>query len=131
MATTVIVTTLSTICSLLLEGKHKIVPIPPNEFSLQLVNASSIGVNGTVIAEYAFTHYGGGIEVFCLEEHCIFGWMSKEWVYKILVFGLWVGVFCIAGFNYAVSECFGVGYLRTDIHDFCLICIPRCNIYHR
>ena len=105
MSTTVIVATLATICSLIFEGRNRIVPIPPNEYRLQLVNASYIGVNGTVYAEeYAFSHYGGGVEVFCLEEHCVFGWMSKEWVYKILVFGLWIGVFCIAGFNYAVSD---------------------------
>ncbi len=112
MATTVIVAALSTIFSLLFEGKHGILPIPAKEYRLQLVNASYIGVNGTMYAEeYVFSHYGGGIEVFCLEEHCVFGWMSKEWVYKILVFGLWIGVFCIAGFNYAVSENSCVCYL--------------------
>jgi hypothetical protein len=51
--------------------------------------------------------------MFCLEEHCVFGWMSKEWVWKILVFGLWIGVFCIAGFNYAVS-------VRTECVTLCL-----------
>jgi drug/metabolite transporter (DMT)-like permease len=43
------------------------------------------------------------VEVFCFGDHCIFGWLSKRWIWKILMFGFWVGVFCIAGFNYAVS----------------------------
>jgi hypothetical protein len=101
MSTTLIVVIYSTICSLLFEGSGRIVPIPPNQYDLQVINSTYIHGNYTDI--YAFSQYRGGIEMFCLEEHCVFGWMSKEWVWKILVFGLWIGVFCIAGFNYAVS----------------------------
>jgi drug/metabolite transporter (DMT)-like permease len=43
------------------------------------------------------------VEVFCLAENCIFGWFSKKWFVTILFFGMWIGVFCAAGFNYAVS----------------------------
>ncbi len=79
MATTVIVAVLSTVFSLLFEGRHGVLPIPPNEYRLQLVNASYMGVNGTVYAEeYAFSHYGGGIQVFCLEEHCV--WVDVKGV---------------------------------------------------
>lgn len=43
------------------------------------------------------------VEIFCTGDHCIFGWMSQEWVRFMLMFGLWIGVVCIAGANYAVS----------------------------
>ena len=46
---------------------------------------------------------GQGVGVFCLAENCIFGWMSKKWLITMLLFGLWVGMVCITGFNYAVS----------------------------
>jgi drug/metabolite transporter (DMT)-like permease len=46
------------------------------------------------------------VEVFCLAQNCIFGWFSKKWFVTILFFGIWIGVFCIAGFNYAVSVFF-------------------------
>lgn len=42
------------------------------------------------------------IEVFCLRDNCIFGWMSSKWIVPILLFGFIVGVICVAGFNYAV-----------------------------
>eukprot|EP01034_Spumella_vulgaris_P043349 gene43349-53821_t len=37
-----------------------------------------------------------GTRVFCLGDDCVFGWASKKWALKILLFGLWVGVICIA-----------------------------------
>jgi hypothetical protein len=44
--------------------------------------------------------------VLCLHptphDECIFGWVSGEWFELILLFGLVIGVVCIAGFNYAV-----------------------------
>lgn len=43
------------------------------------------------------------VEVFCTEDNCVFGWMAKKWAEKILLFGLLVGVVCIAGFNYAMQ----------------------------
>lgn len=41
--------------------------------------------------------------VFCMQENCIFGWVSDEWSLKILFFGLVIGVVCISGFNYAMQ----------------------------
>lgn len=44
------------------------------------------------------------VHIFCTEENCVFGWMSKKWFVKLFSFGLWIGVFCKAGLNYSVSE---------------------------
>lgn len=46
---------------------------------------------------------GNASNVFCTRDLCLFGWVSSKWNYFMLLFGLYVGVFCIAGFNYAVS----------------------------
>lgn len=92
---------IASVASLLFEGAHGIVPIPPNQYEFEVINSTMVG--NTTLSVYEFYQYKGDIEIFCLEEHCIFGWMSTEWVYKVLIFGLWIGVFCIAGFNYAVS----------------------------
>lgn len=43
------------------------------------------------------------LAVFCIQENCIFGWLNYHWLPKILLFGLIVGVVCIAGFNYAMQ----------------------------
>lgn len=56
---------------------------------------------GNVLSSSSAQH--GGIQVFCQQENCIFGWTSSKWALKIMMFGLWVGVVCVAGFNYAVS----------------------------
>jgi drug/metabolite transporter (DMT)-like permease len=78
-ATTITVATMATLASLLLERKGFIY--------------NPLVTDGT-------TH----VEVFCLAENCIFGWFSHKWFLTILFFGIWIGVFCIAGFNYAVSS---------------------------
>jgi drug/metabolite transporter (DMT)-like permease len=78
-ATTVVVTIVSVLASILLE-RQGVLYLPLVEDPLH-----------------------PSVEVFCFEDHCIFGWLSKKWIWKILLFGFWVGVFCIAGFNYAVS----------------------------
>ena len=44
-----------------------------------------------------------GIDIFCRENNCIFGWTSQQWVKRMLLFGFVNGVFCIGGFNYSVS----------------------------
>ncbi len=77
--------------SLILEGNNKLVPIPPNQYELHQALIFNETLNSTQ-AYMTFGHYEGNIDVFCLQEHCVFGWMSNEWVGKILVFGLWVGV---------------------------------------
>lgn len=43
------------------------------------------------------------IDVFCAQDNCVFGWMARKWALKILLFGLVIGVVCIAGFNYAMQ----------------------------
>lgn len=43
------------------------------------------------------------IDVFCTHDNCVFGWMARKWAMKILLFGLVIGVVCIAGFNYAMQ----------------------------
>jgi drug/metabolite transporter (DMT)-like permease len=42
--------------------------------------------------------------IFCRDDNCVFGWLSDKWIDKVLLFGLWVGVFCCAGANYAVRH---------------------------
>lgn len=39
----------------------------------------------------------------CHNHLCLLGWMSHEWVGKIMLFGFVVGCVCITGFNYAVQ----------------------------
>lgn len=56
---------------------------------------------GNVLSSASAQH--GGIQVFCLQENCIFGWASSKWWLMVMLFALWVGVVCVAGFNYAVS----------------------------
>ena len=77
-ATTLIVVFCATIASLVLEGNGFI-------YTPEVKDGST------------------AVLLFCTQDNCVFGWLSRRWVWKILVFGLWVGVFCIAGFNYAVS----------------------------
>jgi drug/metabolite transporter (DMT)-like permease len=38
-----------------------------------------------------------------LGDHSVFGWASRTWAHLMLPFGFFIGVICIAGFNYAVS----------------------------
>jgi drug/metabolite transporter (DMT)-like permease len=45
----------------------------------------------------------GHIEMFCHTEFCIFGWTNPEWVFPMLMFGLFIGVICMAGYNYSVQ----------------------------
>lgn len=40
----------------------------------------------------------------CFGNHCLLGWTTPEWRWKMFFFGLWVGAVCITGFNYAVSH---------------------------
>lgn len=75
--TTVIVCLCSTIVSLLLEG-YDLIPSPVED-------------------------YRKGIYFFCLQDNCVLGWLSEKWRSKVLIFGLWVGVICISGFNYAMQ----------------------------
>jgi hypothetical protein len=44
------------------------------------------------------------VYVFCLDENCVFGWMNRHWIAMMLIFGLTVGVICIAGFTYALQH---------------------------
>ena len=41
---------------------------------------------------------------------CLFGWTSPDWVRLILLFGLIIGVVCIAGSNYAVMHIYLLKY---------------------
>jgi hypothetical protein len=94
-ATTVIVALNATIISLLLERKG-------------IIFTPSV-------------HDGAeAVEIFCFDEHCVFGWMSSKWIMKILTFGLWIGVFCVAGFNYAVRTFLPSSYL--------LKCFSLCSL---
>jgi hypothetical protein len=99
-ATTIIVALNATIISLLLERKG-------------IIYTPSI-------------HDGAdSVEIFCFEEHCVFGWMSPKWIMKILTFGLWIGVFCVAGFNYAVRVLYSLicffPFLLSFSYNICLL----------
>lgn len=40
----------------------------------------------------------------CLSgSKCVLGWLDNYWIYKILLFGLWIGAVCITGMNYAMQ----------------------------
>lgn len=56
----------------------------------------------------------GGIQIFCQQDNCVFGWTSSRWVVEMLVFGFTVGVVHIAGFNYAV--CFLFHSMILSLH---------------
>lgn len=123
------VAVIATISSLCLEGRNRLIPIPPDQYSvtwLSNVTTTALAENGTdSTLGYSFYQYHGGIELFCLEDHCVFGWMSSEWAVKILIFGLWIGVFCIAGFNYAVSSL--PSFRNKLLHDLIFHQCSRCN----
>ena len=80
-ATTIIVAILASIASILFERKGMIY--------------TPLVTDGTT-----------SVSVFCLEDNCIFGWFSQKWFLTILIFGIWIGVFCVSGFNYAVKLLF-------------------------
>ncbi len=67
-----------------------------------IASISSVALEGGNVMSSRIAQ--NGIEVFCRQDHCIFGWTSEKWALKILLFGLWVGVVCIAGFNYSVRD---------------------------
>ncbi len=71
-------------------------PLSPTSSSTAGVSAAT-----NVTMTIASTGYHT-VEVFCTQDHCIFGWMSQTWIVFMLMFGLWIGVVCITGFNYAV-----------------------------
>lgn len=93
---------------------QKYVPLMQYTFSTTVVVAlgatlASIFLEGTGFIHSAamVDEYGRPIpqtiEIFCTHDNCIFGWMAHKWAAKILLFGLLVGVVCIAGFNYAMQ----------------------------
>ena len=45
----------------------------------------------------------GTDRIFCMDDNCLFGWASNKWLVFMLLFGLYVGLICIAGFNYAMQ----------------------------
>ena len=99
-ATTFVIALCATFTSLALEGApSNVIPIPPNQYA----HAESVPVDATSGTEM-FPHYQGGIEIFCLVDNCIFGWLSSRWFTFILLFSIWIGVICMAGFNYAVRD---------------------------
>ena len=44
------------------------------------------------------------IQIFCFNSNCVFGWISYEWWWKMLLFGLLIGLVCMTGFNYAIQH---------------------------
>jgi hypothetical protein len=67
---------------------------------MQYSAATSVGVT---ICTSLMSMLIEGTHLTGICNHCIFGWLSHKWVSVVLLFGLVVGVVCIAGFNYAVS----------------------------
>lgn len=90
---------------------------------------ASIFLEGTgIIHSAAVTDEAGRpisqtIEIFCLQDNCIFGWMAKKWAAKILLFGLLVGVVCMAGFNYAMQYLPPLVFSSTALLDPALTAI--------
>lgn len=76
--------------------------------TMQYTGYTSIGivVVATIVSvlfeKSTITH--APVRVLCLDDDCIFGWMNQHWIALMLVFGLTVGVICIAGFNYVVKH---------------------------
>ena len=44
------------------------------------------------------------IQIFCFNSNCVFGWISYEWWWEMLLFGLLIGLVCMTGFNYAIQH---------------------------
>lgn len=84
----------STVVAYGIEGQNLLYsPIPSS-------STTSTALNSTIITS---TDIAPAVEIFCTQDHCIFGWMSHTWIVFMLMFGLWIGVVCIIGYNYAVS----------------------------
>jgi len=41
--------------------------------------------------------------VFCLDDDCLFGWISHRWIKLIVAFGAIVGLICMPALNYAIQ----------------------------
>lgn len=61
----------------------------------------------------------GNVQVICPKhsEMCLLGWIRPEWLLEMLLFGLIVGVICIAGFNYAVMYISPLAFSSTLLVD--------------
>lgn len=113
----------------------KYVPLMQYTFATTLIVAicatyASLLLEGTGIVYVPGIDLPHGIQMFCLEDYCIFGWLSHKWLEMILLFGLWVGVVCIAGFNYAVRTF--LFYVTLFIFNLICLCVCvyfRCNIF--
>jgi drug/metabolite transporter (DMT)-like permease len=78
----------------------------PHMTTLQYTGYTSLGIVliSTICSLYMDGTPENPVGIFCLQEDCVFGWMNGRWVCLMLIFGLTVGVVCIAGFNYAVQH---------------------------
>jgi drug/metabolite transporter (DMT)-like permease len=91
---------------------QKYVPLMQYTFSTTIIVAVMATVTSLLFEREGFiytplvTDGSTHVEVFCLAENCIFGWFTKKWFLTILVFGIWIGVFYVAGSNYAVRKVF-------------------------
>jgi drug/metabolite transporter (DMT)-like permease len=59
---------------------------------------------GTTLAALILERDSFNTQIFCRSTNCVFGWISQEWYWKMLLFGLIIGLVCITGFNYAIEH---------------------------
>lgn len=72
---------------------------------MQYTAATTIVVMlGTTLAALILERDTFDTRLFCLQTNCVFGWMSQEWYWKMLLFGFIIGLVCITGFNYAIEH---------------------------
>ena len=67
---------------------------------MQYSASTSVGVTLICIFASICTE---GTKLIGICDKCVFGWVSTDWILTIMLFGLVIGVVCIAGFNYAVQ----------------------------
>eukprot|EP01038_Epipyxis_sp_PR26KG_P007676 gene7676-10445_t len=69
-----------------------------------LVNAVLSSIASILFESSNIDPISGNLDLFCVTDNCVFGWVSKKWIIRMLIFGLVIGVLCIAGFNYAMQH---------------------------
>lgn len=68
-----------------------------------LMQYTAVTTTLIVIVSSIYTVIFEGTTILYFNKNSLLGWTSPDWVGKILIFGLIVGVFCIAAFNYAMQ----------------------------
>eukprot|EP01038_Epipyxis_sp_PR26KG_P013335 gene13335-17884_t len=82
----------------------KYVPLMQYTALTTLVNAVLSSIASILFESSNIDPISGNLDLFCVTDNCVFGWVSKKWMVRMLLFGLVIGVVCFAGFNYAMQH---------------------------